>query len=126
MHRALRQRFLGAPLGPLLAERPAWSYAILTPELIGALVTLDAANEWIMHRNLVGGERVDLERESAKRVPLAAHQLLTGGRCEELNGIESDGAVLVRLDGFVAWRARAAPPDPAESLRGALAAVLAR
>jgi 2-polyprenyl-6-methoxyphenol hydroxylase-like FAD-dependent oxidoreductase len=51
--------FFRAPLGPLVAERPAWSYAILTSELIGAFVTLDGANEWILHRNLAAGERVE-------------------------------------------------------------------
>jgi 2-polyprenyl-6-methoxyphenol hydroxylase-like FAD-dependent oxidoreductase len=51
--------FFRAPLGPLIAERPAWSYAILTPELTGAFVTFDGANEWILHRNLAAGERVE-------------------------------------------------------------------
>ncbi len=64
-------------------------------------------------------------RDVAGGVPLAAHALQTQGRCEQLYGIESDGAVLVRPDGFVAWRTASAPLDPAASLRGALAAVLA-
>ncbi len=51
--------FFRARLGPLVAERPAWSYAVFTPEVLGALVTLDGANEWIMHRNLGAGERVE-------------------------------------------------------------------
>ena len=51
--------FFRAPLGPLIAERPAWSYAILNPDVIGAFVTLDGADEWILHRNLVAGERVE-------------------------------------------------------------------
>ena len=51
--------FFRAPLGPLVAERPAWSYSILTPELVGAFITLDGADEWILHRNLVEGERVE-------------------------------------------------------------------
>jgi putative polyketide hydroxylase len=51
--------FFRAPLGPLVADRPAWSYAVLTPELIGTFVTLDGADEWILHRNLVPGERLE-------------------------------------------------------------------
>jgi putative polyketide hydroxylase len=63
-------------------------------------------------------------RDIGNGIPLAAHALATQGRCEELYGIESDGAVLVRPDGFVAWRSRSAPPDPAASLRDALARTL--
>ena len=51
--------FFRAPLGPLVAERPAWSYAIVTPGLIGAFVALDGAEEWIFHRNLAPSERVE-------------------------------------------------------------------
>jgi putative polyketide hydroxylase len=50
--------FFNAPLGPLVAERPAWSYNILTPELTGAFVALDGDREWILHRALVAGEQV--------------------------------------------------------------------
>jgi putative polyketide hydroxylase len=65
-------------------------------------------------------------RDIAEGVPLATHALDTRGRCEQLYGIEPDGAVLVRPDGFVAWRVRSAPPDPSASLRTALASALAR
>jgi putative polyketide hydroxylase len=63
-------------------------------------------------------------RDIADGIPLAAYSLETHGRLEELYGIQSDGAVLVRPDGFVAWRARSAPSDPIATLRGALAATL--
>jgi putative polyketide hydroxylase len=46
------------------------------------------------------------------------------GRFEELYGIDSEGAVLVRPDGFVAWRSRAS--GPASELRKALGRILAR
>jgi hypothetical protein len=39
-----------------VSHRPGWSYAILTPELTGAFVTLDGEHEWILHRNLLAGE----------------------------------------------------------------------
>ncbi|MEU6476273.1 FAD-dependent monooxygenase [Streptomyces sp. NPDC047017] len=40
------------------------------------------------------------------------------------HGITPDGAVLVRPDGFVAWRAPGTVPDPEDTLRETLAAVL--
>jgi putative polyketide hydroxylase len=40
--------------------------------------------------------------------------------------IAPDGALLVRPDDFVAWRTDTLPADPAEQLRGVLAAILAR
>ncbi|HEY3687099.1 MAG TPA: FAD-dependent monooxygenase [Streptosporangiaceae bacterium] len=38
-------------------------------------------------------------------------------------GVGADGAVLVRPDGYIAWRAATAPADPAAELTAALAAV---
>lgn len=43
------------------------------------------------------------------------------GRWNELYGVGEDGAVLVRPDGFVAWRSRGAASDPEAVLREALA-----
>ncbi|MFI6348449.1 FAD-dependent monooxygenase [Streptomyces sp. NPDC050560] len=45
---------------------------------------------------------------------------------EKAHGIGADGAVLVRPDGFVAWRAASGAADPAAVLTGVLRAVLAR
>lgn len=42
------------------------------------------------------------------------------------HGITEDGAVLVRPDGFVAWRDAARPADPAKALREAVEAILSR
>jgi putative polyketide hydroxylase len=39
-------------------------------------------------------------------------------------GVEQDGAVLVRPDGHVAWRARSCVTNPAETLQGVLASML--
>ncbi|MFB7498192.1 FAD-dependent oxidoreductase [Streptomyces sp. NPDC056161] len=43
-----------------------------------------------------------------------------------LHGTTADGAVLVRPDGFVAWRSTGAAPDPETELREALAEILRR
>ena len=40
-------------------------------------------------------------------------------------GLQRDGAVLVRPDGYIAWRCQTAPTDAREQLAGALAQVLA-
>ena len=48
------------------------------------------------------------------------------GRFAELYGTGAEGAVLVRPDGFVAWRAREAVSDPQAVLTGVLHQVLAR
>jgi putative polyketide hydroxylase len=42
----------------------------------------------------------------------------------ELHGTTADGAVLIRPDGFVAWRATGAVPDPEGVLRDALSSLL--
>jgi 2-polyprenyl-6-methoxyphenol hydroxylase-like FAD-dependent oxidoreductase len=49
-----------------------------------------------------------------------------GGRFAEAYGTGAEGAVLVRPDGFIAWRAKAASEKPGEALTGALARILAR
>jgi hypothetical protein len=48
------------------------------------------------------------------------------GTLEAAYGIGEEGAVLVRPDGFVAWRASAASPTPETEIGTALAAALAR
>jgi hypothetical protein len=68
-------------------------------------------------------EAVDVEIEYHQ----IGADLHDGGDFCERYGIESGGAVLVRPDGYVAWRSRqAAPGDPEQVLLGALAKVLAR
>jgi 2-polyprenyl-6-methoxyphenol hydroxylase-like FAD-dependent oxidoreductase len=66
------------------------------------------------------------------RVPLDVHrvgeggELDDGGRFAAACGIGPDGAVLVRPDGFVAWRARGAVDDPVREFGTALARSLSR
>lgn len=69
-------------------------------------------------------------------VPLVAYRIGDGPDAElsteggedwaEAHGVTVDGAVLVRPDGFVAWRSEGASEDPESALRAALTAVLDR
>jgi len=64
-------------------------------------------------------------------VPVESHRVGNdvtdpSGTLEVVYGIGPDGAVLVRPDGFVAWRASATHPDPETELASALGAALAR
>ncbi|MFD9724390.1 FAD-dependent oxidoreductase [Streptomyces sp. NPDC059072] len=49
-----------------------------------------------------------------------------GADWAEVHGMSAEGAVLVRPDGFVAWRSEGAVPDHRAALRGALSTVLRR
>lgn len=70
------------------------------------------------------------------RVPLDAYRIGTGPAADltpddgvdwaQAHGVTGDGAVLVRPDGFVAWRSEGAVADPATVLRKAVTDILAR
>jgi 2-polyprenyl-6-methoxyphenol hydroxylase-like FAD-dependent oxidoreductase len=80
-----------------------------------------------------GGESWCTAARAAERalgVPVDAHRVGVDvmdptGTLETVYGIGGDGAVLVRPDGFVAWRASAAQPQAEAELVGALAAAVA-
>src|SRR5215813_1431280 len=63
---------------------------------------------------------------------LGAHTIGDGdienadGQWHAVYGVDEDGAVLVRPDGYVGWRSPSLTRDPAATLRGALIAILAR
>ncbi|XUM02818.1 FAD-dependent oxidoreductase [Streptomyces venezuelae ATCC 10712] len=67
-------------------------------------------------------------------VPLASYRIGTGPDAElfpvddadwaRAHGVTAQGAVLVRPDGFVAWRSEGSSEDPESALRAALTAVL--
>src|SRR5919202_582012 len=62
-------------------------------------------------------------------VPLHAHRFgvdLDGSEGAVAHGIGADGALLVRPDGFVAWRAADADAEPEVTVESALRAVLSR
>jgi putative polyketide hydroxylase len=51
--------FHRAALGPLVRDRPAWSYAVITPELTGAFVAINGDDVWLLHVNLAPVETVE-------------------------------------------------------------------
>ncbi|MEU2242491.1 FAD-dependent monooxygenase [Streptomyces sp. NPDC018338] len=69
-------------------------------------------------------------------VPLDSYRIGAGPDAElspasdtdwaQVHGVTPDGAVLVRPDGFVAWRSEEASADPGAALRQALTAILGR
>jgi putative polyketide hydroxylase len=69
-------------------------------------------------------------------VPLDAYRIGSGADAElspasdadwaEVHGVTEDGAVLVRPDGFVAWRSEGPSASPETALREALTAILDR
>jgi hypothetical protein len=82
-----------------------------------------------------GDEWVGAAAEVATRlgIDLGAHRIAPGtdlsdpdGRWPGAAGLSESGALLIRPDGFVAWRARGATPRPAAALEDALNRVLAR
>jgi hypothetical protein len=86
---------------------------------------------------LLTGRDGDPWREAATaiaaqdRIPLQACMIGTdladpSGTFPDLYGIGPGGAVLVRPDGFVAWRQPSLPARPAEALHAALEQILAR
>jgi putative polyketide hydroxylase len=65
----------------------------------------------------------------AYRIGTGPHDVLAPGNdadWAETHGTTADGAVLVRPDGFVAWRSGGAVADPEETLQGVLESVLCR
>jgi hypothetical protein len=72
-------------------------------------------------------------REAAAALHLDFDSIVIGGdlrsedgRWREAYGLEEDGAVLVRPDGHVGWRARSGAAEAATALRAAVTAMLAR
>ncbi len=65
--------------------------------------------------------------------PLVAHVIGTDtevsdpdGKWQLAYGIDADGAVLVRPDGYIAWRSRSGVSNPEASLRAAFDSLLGR
>ena len=90
--------------------------------VLGGTSTLDLFGRGFVLLAASGGEAW---REAAAKLPVDAHRL-DSPRFEEAYATGPEGAVLVRPDGFIAWRASAAQADPDRVLAAALASVLAR
>jgi 2-polyprenyl-6-methoxyphenol hydroxylase-like FAD-dependent oxidoreductase len=90
--------------------------------------TIDlTANAFTVLAGEAGAAWCDAAREVAARHPeptLHAHRIGDGRAFDEAFGVARSGAVLVRPDGFVAWRARSCPDDPTAALARGLRAVL--
>ena len=90
------------------------------------------------HFVLLAGRDGDAWRQAAQAIgtswpPLLAFTIGASGdlgdpdgNWHEVYGVEADGAVLVRPDGYVAWRSRSGAPQPLEALRTALDGLLGR
>jgi 2-polyprenyl-6-methoxyphenol hydroxylase-like FAD-dependent oxidoreductase len=90
------------------------------------------------HFVLLAGRDGAAWRQAAQAVgmswpPLQAFTIGAGGdlvdpdgNWHELYGVEADGAVLVRPDGYVAWRRRSGTPQALEALRRAIDGLLGR
>jgi 2-polyprenyl-6-methoxyphenol hydroxylase-like FAD-dependent oxidoreductase len=89
------------------------------------------------HFTLLAGRNGEAWQKSAQaigssRPPIAAHSIGNGGLSDpdgnwhEVYGVDPDGAVLVRPDGYVAWRSRSGVANPQASLRAAIDGLLGR
>ncbi|MEU6309703.1 FAD-dependent monooxygenase [Streptomyces sp. NPDC047014] len=99
--------------------------------------TLDlAAGRWTLLTGPEGGAwcAAAAQAAGATGIGLAAHRVGGAGAGAEdptgewprRAGIGPDGALLVRPDGFVAWRARHSVPDPVPALSAVLSTLLGR
>jgi hypothetical protein len=95
--------------------------------------TLDlTGREFVLIAGPDGGAWVAAGRALCRRgMPLTAYRLgvdLTGDIVSVLagSGLGRDGALLVRPDGFIAWRCRGSVADPAGVLDAALSRALCR
>jgi hypothetical protein len=62
---------------------------------------------------------------AAASVPVAVHRIWSE-KWAAITGLQPSGALLVRPDDFVAWRADALPADPEGELRQAISRILCR
>ena len=100
---------------------------VSTLDLLGpgfTLLTGDGGADWI---------DAAAAASAALGVPIDAHRIGTAddiidleGRWAALTGLTPDGALLVRPDDFIGWRADTLPADPGSELGQALASILSR
>jgi putative polyketide hydroxylase len=97
---------------------------ISTLDLFGRRFVLLAggdASEWVSAaKRATAARAIDLDA-----LRIGCDVLDITRRCHEAYGISATGAVLVRPDGFIAWRAKGRCPSPEDALTRALTQVLA-
>lgn len=104
----------------------AWVYRdgkrVSTLDLVGSGFTLFIGDD--------GAAWSDAAVSASRGVPISVQRIGTGvdvdGTWAAVTGLTRAGALLVRPDDFVAWRADRLPPDPKEELHQAITAILAR
>ena len=91
------------------------------------------AGQWVLCGGPEGDAWPRLLRDSpsAAALRVACHGIEPAGNLQDVNrrwsaayGVDADGAVLIRPDGFVAWRRRHADGDAQDALDAALDRVL--
>jgi 2-polyprenyl-6-methoxyphenol hydroxylase-like FAD-dependent oxidoreductase len=90
--------------------------------------TIDLTGRWLLLVGPEGGDWISATREASAMfhgLPLDAWRVGAdlhdpGGKFCEMLGVQPTGALLVRPDGFVAWRADTPAINPAAALRGGL------
>jgi putative polyketide hydroxylase len=100
---------------------------VSTLDLLGAGFTLLTAEDG------AAWAKAAAEASAALGVPIAVHQIGRSGDAvdpdgawPQATGLAPGGALLVRPDDFVGWRADKLPADPEKQLHHALSAILAR
>jgi putative polyketide hydroxylase len=100
---------------------------VSTLDLVGTgftLLTGDGGSGWVA---------AAASASAALGIPISAYRvgphgdvIDADGQWAAVTGLESDGAVLVRPDDFVGWRADDMPAEPGKALQEALSAILSR
>ncbi|MFF3285712.1 FAD-dependent oxidoreductase [Streptomyces sp. NPDC003023] len=91
------------------------------------LLTGPGGKDWVTAAEIVASRlSVGLDAYRVGEGPEADLVPEAGADWAETHGTTSEGAVLVRPDGFVAWRAAALDPDPETTLLTALTSLLRR
>jgi putative polyketide hydroxylase len=84
------------------------------------------AGQWVLYAGATGKAWCDAARRVSERAPFHLQCFRNGpdgdlrdleNRWSSAYGIDQDGAVLIRPDGFIAWRARGGGTDPEAMLR---------
>jgi 2-polyprenyl-6-methoxyphenol hydroxylase-like FAD-dependent oxidoreductase len=102
-------------------------HRVSTLDLVGSGFTLFTGSAGVAWATAAGAVSATLH------VPIRVHIISTDGeirdiegRWAQLTGLSRDEALLVRPDGFVAWRTGALPPSPEDRLSQVLCQILSR